>query len=80
MSSIWSSRSERLELISVWKAAYKAAAQGKSYTIAGSNGSRTLTRYDLNEIRSQLDWLESELAGLDGRRSPFFVKARLRRD
>ncbi len=74
MSSIWS-RQELLELIYEWKAAYKAAATGKSYSI----GARTLTRYDLSEIRDQLEWLENELAALDGKRGPFFVHARLRR-
>lgn len=75
MSSIWSSRTELLELIAEWKAAYRAAATGKSYSI----GSATLTRYDLPQIRSQLEWLESELAALDGKRGPFFVHARFRR-
>lgn len=74
MSSIWT-RPELLEMIAKWKAAYKAAATGKSYAI----GSRTLTRYDLSEIRKQLEWLESELASLDGRRGPFFARANFRR-
>ena len=74
MSSIWS-RAELLDLIAQWKAAYRAAATGKSYSI----GSRTLTRYDLPEIRKQLEWLEEELAALDGKRGPFFVRARFRR-
>lgn len=74
MSSIWTRR-ELLEMIADWKAAYRAASTGKSYAI----GSRTLTRYDLSEIRKQLEWLESELASLDGKRGPFFVRANFRR-
>ena len=49
MSTIWT-REELLELIACWKAAYKAASTGKSYTVQG----RTLIRYDLPEIRRQL--------------------------
>lgn len=62
-------------MIAEWKAAYRAASTGKSYSI----GSRTLTRYDLSEIRKQLDWLSEELASLDGKRGPFFVRANFRR-
>ena len=47
---VWT-REELLSLLADWKAAYKAASTGKSYTI----GSRTLTRYDLAEIRDQID-------------------------
>lgn len=72
--SIWS-REELLSLLADWKAAYKAASTGKSYMIQG----RTLTRYDLSEIRGQLSYLENELAALDGRRGPAFVRARFRR-
>ena len=72
--SIWS-REELLSLLADWKAAYKAASTGKSYSI----GTRTLTRYDLAEIRGQIDYLEKELDALDGRRGPVFVQARLRR-
>ena len=74
MSSLWS-KSELIELIACWKQAYKACATGKSYTIAG----RSLTRYDLPEIRAQLAYLEIELAALNGRRGPFFVQARFKR-
>lgn len=61
--SIWT-REELHDLLAAWKAAYKAAATGKSYTIQG----RTLTRYDLPEIRKQLAYLENELATLNGGR------------
>lgn len=74
MSSIWS-RAELLELIAKWKAAYKAATTGKSYSI----GNRSLTRQDLSEINRQLDRLAAELAALDGKRGPFFIHASLRR-
>ncbi len=75
MPPLWS-RSELLELIADWKQAYKACSTGKAYTIAG----RSLTRYDLPEIRAQLDYLQKELAALDGRRRPFFVQARFKRN
>ena len=69
MSTIWT-REELLGLIACWKAAYKAASTGKSYTVQG----RTLTRYDLPEIRQQLVYLQGELAALDtGRRGPAIV-------
>ena len=68
MSTIWT-REELLDLIACWKAAYKAASTGKSYTVQG----RTLTRYDLV-------YLQGELAALDtGRRGPAIVLARVRR-
>lgn len=73
--SIWT-RTELLDLITCWKAAYRAASTGKSYTING----RTLTRYDLPEIRKQLGYLEGELASVDnGGRGPVFVQGRVRR-
>ncbi|MDE7065259.1 MAG: hypothetical protein K2O70_07310 [Desulfovibrionaceae bacterium] len=71
---MWS-REELLSLLADWKAAYRAASTGKSYAIGG----RTLTRYDLSEIRGQLSYLKNELAALDGRRGPVFVRARFRR-
>lgn len=75
MTSIWT-RSELLDLIALWKAAYKAAATGKSYSIEG----RSLTRQDIPEITAQLDRLQNELAVLDGAgRGPVFVTARPRR-
>ena len=75
MSTIWT-REELLDLIACWKAAYKAASRGKSYRVQG----RTLTRYDLPEIRQQLVYLQGELAALDtGRRGPAIVLARVRR-
>ena len=75
MSTIWT-REELLELIACWKAAYKAATTGKSYTVQG----RTLTRYDLPDIRRQLAYLQGELAALEtGRRGPVIVLARTRR-
>ena len=74
MSTIWT-REELLDLIACWKAAYKAASTGKSYTVQG----RTLTRYDLpEESRQQLVYLQGELAALDtGRRGPAIVLARV---
>ena len=70
--SMWT-REELLSLLADWKAAYKAASTGKSYTI----GSRTLTRYDLDEIRAQIDWISSELAALSRGRGSVRVAARI---
>ena len=70
--SMWT-REELLSLLADWKAAYKAASTGKSYTI----GSRTLTRYDLSEIRDQIDWISAELAALSRGRGPVCVAARI---
>ena len=72
--TIWT-REELLGLLADWKAAYKAASTGKSYTI----GDRSLTRYDLAEIRKQLAFLEGELAALQhgrGIKRVVCVKAR----
>jgi len=74
MTPIWT-RAELLELLALWKAAYKAASTGKSYQIQG----RTLTRYDLPDIREQLHFLEEELAKLDGRGGLVFVRAKFGR-
>ena len=62
--SIWT-REELLQLISSWKAAYKAASSGQSYTIDG----RTLTRQNVSEIRAQLSYLERQLDALSGKGS-----------
>lgn len=62
--SIWT-REELLQLISLWKAAYKAASSGQSYTIDG----RTLTRQNVSEIRTQLSYLEQQLNALSGKGS-----------
>lgn len=59
--NVWT-RAELLELLALWKAAYRAAATGKSYTI----DDHTLTRQDLPAIRSQLSFLQAELEKLDG--------------
>lgn len=74
MASIWT-KDELLSLLADWKAAYKAASTGKSYAISG----RTLTRYDLADIRAQISYLESELAALSGRRGPKRVILRVQR-
>lgn len=72
--SIWI-REELLSLLADWKAAYRAASTGKSYTI----GTCSLTRYDLPEIRRQLAYLEGELAALERGRGPIIVQARIPR-
>lgn len=69
--SIWT-RDELLSLLADWKAAYKAASTGKSYTIAG----RSLTRQDIPAIREQLAYLERELASLSrGQSGPVVRRA-----
>lgn len=73
--TIWT-REELLSALADWKAAYKAASTGKSYAIGG----RTLTRYDLKDIRDQLFYLENQLAALQrGGGGPVFVRAQFRR-
>ena len=75
MTSIWT-REELLSLLASWKAAYAAASTGKSYAIGG----RTLTRYDLADIRGQISYLTRELAALDSRHGgPRVVRAVVRR-
>jgi len=70
--SIWT-HEELLDLIARWKAAYKAASSGQSYSING----RSLTRQNLSEIRSQLDFLQRELDALTGNGASLkFIKAR----
>ncbi len=56
-------RDELIELIALWKDAYRSVASGKSYAIAG----RSLTYQDVDTIRAQLDDLQSELDALDGK-------------
>lgn len=73
--SIWT-KEELTRLLAEWKKALTAAATGKSYTIADGGTTRTVTRYDLDEIRKMIAWLEDELAKLEGRCGPFFVQAR----
>ncbi|MFI3270782.1 MAG: DUF6148 family protein [Pseudomonadota bacterium] len=58
-------KEELEELLALWKAAYRAASTGQSYTIQG----RTLTRYDLPEIRAQIEYLSNQLDILEGKGS-----------
>ncbi len=60
MTNIWT-KEELHSSLADWKAAYKAASMGKSYTIGG----RSLTRQDLPQIREQLDYLGRELRALE---------------
>lgn len=70
--NIWT-RQEITEQLQAWKAALLAASTGKSYTI----GSRTLTRYDLADIRAQLKYWENELAALNSPRGIKRVQRRM---
>ena len=73
--SIWT-KEELEEQIALWKNAYSKASTGQSYSI----GSRTLTRYNLPEIRDQLKYLESERIKMTTNRRPLMrVKARFSR-
>lgn len=67
-------RQELLDLQSEWKKALMLAATGKSYTLSDGGAMRTLTRYDLPEIRKTIDWLNAELAALESGRGPVFVR------
>lgn len=69
-------RQELLSLQTDWKNALMRAATGKSYTVSYGGSTRTLTRYDLPEIRKMLEWIDSELAALEGRRGPLFVQGK----
>lgn len=60
--SVWN-RQELIENIALWKRAYRAVINGKSYTI----GARSLTYQDLDKIRAELKNLEAELEALDGK-------------
>lgn len=56
---------ELLGLKKEWKAAAVACASGRSYSIDG----RSLTRQDMSDIIAMLEWIEMQIAGLDGRGS-----------
>ncbi len=61
--------------IAEWKKALIRCAAGKSYTIDG----QTMTRQDVDTIRSTLTFLQGELAALDGASSVSFARPRFRR-
>ena len=67
---LWT-REELLVTLAEWKAAYRAASHGKSYSIAG----RTLTRQDIGDIRDQLDYLQRQLDSLTRGAGPVRVRA-----
>ncbi len=67
---LWT-REELLVALAEWKAAYRAASHGKSYSIAG----RTLTRQDIGDIRDQLDYLQRQLDSLTRGAGPVRVRA-----
>ena len=60
--SVWT-RQELHENIALWKRAYRAVINGKSYSI----GSRSLTYQDLDKIEAQLDKLQAQLDALEGK-------------
>lgn len=66
--------------MTAWKAALLACAQGQSYNMGG----RMLTRADLPEIRSTLEWLDKLQAdaaavSAGGAVGPKFVEGRVAR-
>ena len=44
-----------------WYKARETATQGKTITISTSNGTRTLTRYDLKDIQWMIERLERKV-------------------
>jgi len=48
--------------IAEWKAALNAITKGQQYTI----GARSLVRADLSEIRTHLEWLETQQSKTTG--------------
>jgi len=58
-----------------FKAALLACAASQSYSISG----RTLTKADLPEIRSTLEWLGKEREKTAGRTGPFYSSGRVKR-
>ena len=63
---------EIAEQIAAYKAAMLACASGKSYTI----GDRSLTRADLPEIRSTLEWLDKQNQVSSNQGGPAFLTGR----
>lgn len=70
--SIWT-KEELNTQITAYKEALLICSQGKSYTI----GSRSLTRSDMQEIKSMLDYFETELNKLDGVKTSFIAHAKI---
>lgn len=68
--ALWT-HDELIASLSEWKAAYRAASHGKSYTVAG----RTLTRQDIGDIRDQLDYLQRQLDAQTRGAGPLRVRA-----
>lgn len=66
-------KQELIELREQWKAALTACATGKSYRI----DDRELTRYDLDEIRRMLGWIEDQFSALSGRDASMLVRPRI---
>ena len=67
---------ELAEQKAAWKAALLAVSTSQSYTI----GNRTLTRADLPQIRSMLEWLDEQEAAMSAAASgPSIVQGRVRR-
>lgn len=56
--------------LALWLAASEAVAEGQSYTIATENGSRSLTRANLETILKQIQYWEAQLKRLGRRHIP----------
>lgn len=50
--------------LDLWLAANQAASLGQSYSITTENGSRSLTRADLTEIRSEISFWSRQVKEL----------------
>lgn len=70
-----------LEEIDAQITAYKSALEACSYAQEYSIGARRFTKADLPEIRSTLEWLDSEKSKLTNNRpaGPSFTTGRVRR-
>lgn len=47
--------------LDAWLEAELAVTSGQSYTLSTANGSRTLTRANLTEIRNSIKWWEEKV-------------------
>lgn len=55
--------------LTLWLDAEDNIAAGQSYSISTEQGSRSLSRADLAEVRSQIDYWERKVKRLSGGRS-----------
>lgn len=51
--------------ITAWKACLTALAAGRSYTISNGGSSQSFTAQDIDVVRKQLEWFQSQRAELE---------------